>query len=247
MAQESSGAQKETYWVRAGDRLTGPLPAREIAALPDVGPYTLLCPGSLDPKHRRSWRLAKTFPTVNALFSMPAMSPLQRIRRRAIEQPQRRAPMATNYSVEAASKTITPTAAIEDDSPPPELRIKPPPYVLHAFLLAAGVVGAVLFSFWQKPPPSAKERAKLVQAGPPRMWDPVLDFYLPACKITVREKVLGVEPIRQKLPSGEVVMEWPGGAGKEPLSFKYDPEEKNLTPMNASTKSMISLRKPKCP
>lgn len=60
---------KNRFWIRMNGRCFGPFLPDEAARFPSVQKNGLLCPDGRDRQDRRNWRLASSFPEVQAVMA----------------------------------------------------------------------------------------------------------------------------------------------------------------------------------
>lgn len=225
---ESSEKREESYWVRLNKQYKGPFPPSEIAVLPQVGPYTLLCPGKLDPRRQRNWKFAKTFPAVRPLLAESKLGTLHRAVRNFEAQPE-------VFGHEAAADA---PRAVHVSEISKRSRDSGAQMLVFVALLAASA-GAI---FWRSAPPEIKPAPGPAPRSKQDWLKTVQGVYMPACRKSVGEMAGERLPLIGDAGPGIYTVEWPGTLGPDSIKFQFDAGRELLSPMNQATWKAMDYR-----
>lgn len=233
------------YWVRLGGQSRGPLEVAELALLPGMGPYSLLCPEGKDRSDRRHWVPANRMPEVlQALAAAPAPAPVPAALPLQPQPQERPRPAAQPASVrpQAAPARARPEP---ESVPVPAARSSSASFGPLLLLVGAAALvfafGGSISSFFTRP---ASAPRPIAQRGPERsVSQTVLDFPLPACGGVISEVSSSSAEV-QDMGDGVYRLRWTsaGAFAGQLMEFDYDKNSGELTATNEAAVRLLDMR-----
>ncbi|MBI3300198.1 MAG: hypothetical protein HYZ75_18680 [Elusimicrobia bacterium] len=206
------------YFVRLQNSIRGPLEAAELVLLPGIDRRSLVCPEAGDPKNRKNWKTARSFPDLLPLLLEPRVA-------------EKFAEALERFS-EDVKATLPPQAAQAIEAAVDRLPA-------GTWWGLAGL--AVFLGVLAVRTPGTARRSLLAPEPPPQLAPVELAkaVTLPGCGGRLGEASGVRPPSAARSGADSYDLSWYDGPSGQAIEVRYDHETREFRPLNDASKAVF--------